>query len=185
MGRLWTAGLVVLLACGCSGSSVSSPTRAPVSSPPPKAVAAAPCLSGSHQPAHPPDKRDLAVLRGEGFGWVGDAVHIHGVTVLTGNMLHKADVHEMATFFLRRHQLVASDRVRRGRSHFVADICKVGPGLVTTGYLVNAAVTGHLSPKCPPVHWVLVRWRIRGDSVRPLDPIPHTLGCWPRRRHHA
>ena len=112
---------------------------------------------------------------------MGDAVRVHGVTVLTGNMLHKADVHEMATFFLRRHHLVASDRVRRGRSHFVAAICNVAPGSVTTGYLVNAAVTGHLSPRCPPVHWALVHWRIRGDSVRPLDPIPHTLGCWPRR----
>jgi len=104
------------------------------------------------------------------------------VTVLSANMLHKADEHEMATFFLSRHRLVTTDRVpSSGGSHFSAVICKVGLGSVTTGYLVNAGVTGH-EKNCPPVHWALVRWRIRGGSVQHLDPIPHTLGCWPRRQ---
>jgi hypothetical protein len=185
MTRVWIAGLTVLLACGCSGSSAPSAAQPASSAPPPKSAtgSSASCLLGKHQPAHPPDKRDRDVLRAQGFGWLTDAVHVDGVTVLSGNMLHKADDHEMATFFLRQHHLVASDRVPRGRSHFAAVICKVGPASVTTGYLVNAAVTGHLSPKCPPVHWALVRWRISSGQVRPLDPIPHSQGCWPPARH--
>jgi hypothetical protein len=124
----------------------------------------------------------LAALRRVGFGSPYDAVHVRGVTVLTANMLHKADVHEMATFFLRHHHVIASDRIRHGRFHFVAAICDIGRSSVTTGYVVNAAVTGH-EPGCPPTRWAQVRWRISRDGVQHLDPVPRSDGCWPPTQH--